>query len=329
MFSTGKDSISLNDILNTVTEESILSYYIGIDKIPCFINSPLRIDKKPSFGIYSSPKGRIYYTDLSTGDKGGVFDLLGKLWKLSYIEVLTKINSDLDKIQKKVPNIKHFNIPNKKSTNYKNSIDLKVKIREWKPYDIEYWESYGINLKCLKYADVYPISHIFIIKEGRTNCYKADKYAYVYVEHKEGNTTLKVYQPYRESQKGKWINKHDKSVISLWTKIPAKGEKLCICSSLKDALCLWINTKIPSIAPQGEGYKLSNTVIEELKSRYNKIYILFDNDKAGIENSNALSLLTGFTNVILPEGYGKDVSDIYHNLKDKKEFNKLLLPLFN
>ena len=156
----------------------------------------------------------------------------------------------------------------------------------------------------------------------------ADKYAYAYVEKKEGHITLKIYQPF--NTKGfKWSNQHDGSVISLWTKLPKSGDKVCICASLKDALCLWANTGIPSIALQGEGYGISDTVIKELKERFTNVYILFDNDEAGLIDGEKLSKETGFTNIVLPkfEG-GKDISDYYFILQDKQEFKKQMLNLF-
>ena len=74
--SAGTDSVSLEDILSKTTEANILAYYLGITSIPCIINSPLRKDKRPSFGLYSPKGDRVYYTDLSTKDRGGVYDLL-------------------------------------------------------------------------------------------------------------------------------------------------------------------------------------------------------------------------------------------------------------
>lgn len=47
-FSSGKSSVSLEDILSKVTEADILSYYLGVTEVPCIINSPLRQDKRPS-----------------------------------------------------------------------------------------------------------------------------------------------------------------------------------------------------------------------------------------------------------------------------------------
>lgn len=329
MISSGETSVSLSDIMSKVTEADILSFYLGITEIPCIIRSPLRRDDKPSFGLYSPNGTRIYYTDLSTGDRGGIYDLLGKLWGCSYKETLGRINNDIPKFSHdaRVSTYKPCTI--KSNEEHNSESELQCKVREWRDYDIEYWKSYGISLPWLKYAEVYPISHKIIIKDGHRYVFGADKYAYAYVEHKEGKVTLKIYQPLVKDKRWKWCNKHDRSVISLWTKVPEYGDKICICSSLKDALCLWANTGIPSIAVQGEGYRMSDTAIKELKRRYKHIYILLDNDEPGLKDAKKLSEETGFINIVLPpfDG-GKDISDLY-KAKGKEEFLKIINPLFN
>lgn len=323
--SKGINSVCLSDILNKVTEADILFYYLGITKIPTIINSPLRKDNNPSFGLYFNGK-RIYYIDFATKERGGVFDLLGQMWGCSYTKVLLRINKDIPSFSNSEVKTYKYNFKTIKS--YNKDIKLQCKIREWRDYDIKYWASYGISLEWLKYAEVYPISHKIIIKNNNRYVFSADKYAYAYVERKEGNITLKIYQPF--NTKGyKWSNKHDSSVISLWTKIPEYGEKVCICSSLKDAICLWANTGIPSISIQGEGYTISNTAIKELKKRYKKIFICLDNDKPGLEDAEKLAKETGFINIVLPQfDNGKDISDLF-KLKGKEGFIKIVLPLFN
>lgn len=328
MIRIGNPSVSLEDILTTVSELDILNYYFKIDNIPCIISSPLRLDNHPSFGLYSIDGKKIHWTDLATKDRGGVFDLLGKYWEKSYSDVLIHIFNDLPNITK--TNI--CNITTSKSKiistkEYVSNIDLQCKVREWKQHDLEYWQSFGINIKWLKYADIYPISHKIIIKEDRKMVFTADKYAYAYVEFKEGNVTLKIYQPF--NKKYKWSNRHDRSVISLWTKVPEYGDKICICSSMKDALCLWANTGIPAIAIQGEGYVISETAIYELKRRYKEVFILLDNDNVGLTDGKKLSEQTGFTNLVLPyfKG-GKDISDLM-KVAGRDIFLKTVLPLFN
>ena len=74
---------------------------------------------------------------------------------------------------------------------------------------------------------------------------------------------------------------------------------------------------------------MSDTAISELKRRYKQVFILFDNDEAGLIDSRKLSESTGFTNVVLPkfEG-GKDISDLYHSLQDKEKFKEIMIGLF-
>ena len=329
-FGVTVDSVSLNDIKSRVTEIDILSFYLNIKELPCVINSPFREDNRPSFGIYLSNKNqRVYYKDYATNDSGGLFDLLGKLWNCNYKKVLENINKDINNIDK--GNVKlntGHTITIRSNDEHHSSSDLQCKIREWKDYDIEYWSSYGISLKWLKYADVYPISHKIIIKDGHKYVFKADKLAYAYVERKEGKVTLKIYQPFNKVGY-KWSNKHDKSVISLWTKVPEYGDKICICSSLKDALCLWANTGIPSISVQGEAYNMSNTAISELKRRYKQVFICLDNDEPGLKDAQKLAKETGFTNVVLPkfDNEGKDISDAF-KLLGKQKWLELITPLF-
>ena len=97
---------------------------------------------------------------------------------------------------------------------------------------------------------------------------------------------------------------------------------------MKDALCLWANAGVPSIAIQGEGYGISETAISELKRRYKSVYILLDNDEAGLIDGAKLSESTGFTNLVLPKFTGgKDISDLYKYLGDKERFNSIMIGL--
>ena len=316
--SKGESSVTLSDILEKTTETNILSFYLGVTEIPCIIHSPLRKDNRPSFGLYSPNGKRIYFVDFATKDRGGIFDLLCQMWKCSFIEVLTRIDKDIPKFCSiNTPNIHNYIPCTIKSTvECKRNSDLQCKIRNWLPYDIEYWESYGIGLDWLKYAEVYPISHKIIIKDGEKYVFGADKYAYAYVEHKEGRVTLKIYQPFNKNGY-KWSSNIDRSVWSLWTKIPKFGNNLIISSSVKDCLNIMCNLGIPAICMQGEGYKPKPQIIEELKSRYKNIILFYDNDynnpdNPGKKDSMELSLEYNLKRVEIPAKYeSKDPSDLF------------------
>ena len=312
MISAGRQTtVGKQGLLEIVDECSLAGLYLGVKKLPCVITSPLRVDNHPSFSLYTRDGKTVYYRDFATGEKGSFLELLQKLWGLDYDKVIDRIYKDIDNPSSIKVDLLNHNKPILKSLDETTTI-LECKTREWRDYDIEYWKSYGIALEWLKYADVYPISHKIIIRDGKRMVFPADKLAYTYVEFKEGKTTHKFYQPLNK-EGFKWQNNHDRSVISLWTKVPEKGDIICICSSLKDALCLWSNIGIPCISIQGEGYPISQTAINELKRRFNKQIIILDNDIPGVKDSVKLAELTGFQNIIIPPFIGgKDISDYFH-----------------
>lgn len=326
MISKGRKSEEYIDISH-IREADIAAYYLGVKSIPCLIASPLRQDRRPSFSLFSNNGEEVGFLDYSTREHGSIIDLLMRMWNCSFVEAKKRIANDMGDARLNI-SIGKGSYSSRIPVRTNSGIDLQCKVREWRDYDIEYWNSYGISLEWLKYADVHPISHKIVVKDDISYAFGADKYAYAYVEFKEGKTTLKIYQPFN-TRGFKWANRHDRSVISLWTKVPSEGEKVCICSSLKDALCLWANTGIPALAIQGEGYGMSDTAVNELKRRFKKVYICLDNDKAGLEDAKSLASKTGFINVVLPqfEG-GKDISDMYKALQNREKFRQTILNLF-
>lgn len=324
---TAPSTISKTEIFSKFSEAQVLATVLPeVKEIPCLINSPLRVDKHPSFRIYMSDNNHVRYIDFATKDKGTLLELLCKYWKCTFNQALDKICKLMikdDNVTIKPKQIKTFT---RKETNQMSKIE--VKVRPWRDYDYEYWASYGITKPWLKYAEIYPISYKIITKKdsvtGKSNRYifPTQKYAYCFIERKEGRLQLKLYQPY-DTNGFKWCSKMDASVIGLWTKIPEYGDRVVLCSSLKDSLCLANQLHIPTLCLQGEGYNISDTAIKELKRRYKKIFICYDTDKAGILDGKKLAEHTGFINVIPDLGSCKDVSDYFKSLEDKSKFKEL------
>lgn len=155
----------------------------------------------------------------------------------------------------------------------KTSKELNVRTRPFQDHDLEFWASFGITEEWLKFGRVYAISHIFL----DSAFYKADKYAYVYVEFKEGNPTFKVYQPF--SKTWKWLSNHGGSVWDLWQQAFSSNSKdIIVTSSRKDALTLWANIGIPSVALQSETTLPKPHVVDLVTQKFENIYCLYDND---------------------------------------------------
>ena len=212
-------STTFLELSTLVSEFQILAHYLGVTKLPSVINSPLRVDNNPSFGLYTRDQKRVFYVDFSTRDMGSIFQLLQELWHVSLQEVYDKIYQDLEQIKGAKLDVSSIKNTSNRCI-YNKDTDVQVKVRAWKDYDLEYWGQYGISKPFLEFGDVYPISHIIIIKNNKKIIISPDKYAYVYVERKDGVISLKIYQPFSEDYK--WFSKHDASVWDLWTKIPEK-----------------------------------------------------------------------------------------------------------
>lgn len=323
------NNISKTEIFTKYSEIQVLSkVFPEITTIPCVISSPLRVDNHPSFSIFMGDNNHIYYRDFADStEKGSLLDLLCKYWKCSFSQVFDKILETMQGEPNEVAlKSKQVKVLTRKETTELSKIQ--VAVRPWRDYDYEYWASYGVEKQWLKWAGVLPISHKIITKKdtetGRNNKYifPADKLAYVFTEYKENKLSLKIYQPY--NTKGfKWCSKMDSSVISLWTKIPEQGDRVVICSSLKDSLVISCQLHIPAICPQGEGYSISQSAVNELKRRYKKVFISFDVDAPGIQDAKNLSKKTGFPYIVPDLNGQKDYSDYYKSLENKEEFKQL------
>lgn len=326
MISKGRQSFHFVDLDSLrISDADIASTYLGVTKVPCLMKSPLREDSNPSFQMSSLDGQHIVFYDYGTKQGGNMVELMRLIWGCSLQEVFLRIEKEFEERKFSNPTEKKPKVEIRKSF----ESTLQCRIRMWNTEDAKYWKSYGINRQWLKFANVYPVSHKIITKNGVNYAFACDKLAYAYVEFIDGKPMMKLYQPM--NTKGyKWSSGMNKGVISLWNKIPKRGDKLVICSSLKDALCLWSHTGIPCIAPQGEGFMLPESIVREMRERFKTVYVCFDNDPPGLTDSEKLCGDTGFINVVLPqfEG-GKDISDYFKSLEDKRIFRQEMTKLFN
>lgn len=310
----------------SLSDRDILKRYLGITfTTSCAIQSPLREnDHNPSFSIQEW-NDRITWKDFGTGEHGNVVGLMAKLWNVSYSDALLKIKFDEGDPIPRVGLIRRY----KGKIHLTSQSTMRIRVREWKDWDREFWASFGISQKFCEACNVYPISHAFFTKQddkGITHTYSVpmDKYAYAYVEFKDGKESIKLYQPYSKTMK--WLSKHDQSVWDLWTQAFMWADKVSnkaviLTSSRKDAMCLWENLRIPAMSLQGEGYIPKPKVMKQVLDRFEKVYIWYDNDYSHKDDNpgqdNARKLIETYPsliNVCIPDEYlSKDPSDLVKN----------------
>lgn len=316
MIAKGKPALDKDSVLSQVSDiELLIKYFPQVTEVPMVISSPLRKDVHPSFRVYSPDGTRIRWYDYVTGESGGIIDLLQRTLSVTFSELLTIIKKDTTYAGRLAINQNSTKKVRINSTD--TSCQVRSQMRKWEEYDFQYWESYGVPRRWLLHSDIYPISHIFIIgNTGYVKTVKADKYAYTFIERKDGVCSEKVYQPFNKNGM-KWRSGHDSSVWDLWTKLPPRGEKCIITSSRKDALCVWANSGIPSVSLQGEAVGVKPQVMNELKSRFKEVYVLYDNDFKGEQNygridGRKLAEQFDIIQIEIPDMYMcKDISDLY------------------
>lgn len=296
--------------INDLDQKQIAYIYFGATRFPFKLCSPLREDSSPGCNLYVK-NNRVMFKDFATGENYSLIDLLMKMFNLDlhslHLKLLEDINSD---------KVRKFNHSISKST-YRGEYKLRCTTRPWEQKDTDYWTSYGVDPIMLKGFDVDAVSEVIYEYPNMRKIYTAEELAYVFREHKDGIESIKIYQPYGGNFK--WRNSHNSSVIQLFSHLPEFGRMLFICSSLKDALCMWCNTGIPSIAPQSETTMIKTKVIQELESRFNNIYVCFDSDGAGRNGEKKMCEGTSMKRFQLPEFKGgKDVSDYYKTFGKSK-----------
>lgn len=331
---TKRTSLSITREDVSISDRDILKRYLGIDqKLPVTIQSPIREDDTHCSFSIQDWGGAIVWKDFGTGESGNVIKLMAKLWGVTYKEAMLKIKLDTENQIPRASLIRKYN----GKIHLTSGSSLKVKTREWKDWDKEFWESFGITIQFAEWCNVHPISHAFFTHEddnGRkhTITVPMDKYAYAYFEWKDGKESIKLYQPYSETMK--WLSKHDQSVWDLWTKAmwyakKISNEEVIITSSRKDAMCLWQNLGVPAMSLQGEGYIPKPKVMQEVMNTFQNVYIWYDNDfqhehdNPGQENAaKIIDMYPWIRNVCIPtELQAKDPSDLVkkHGVEKLKE----------
>lgn len=337
---TKKNALAIRREDISLSDREILQRYMGLDEFPCSISSPLRDDDiHPSFSMQEKD-GIVFWKDFGTGETGTATSLMAKLWNVSYSEALLKIKFDTGDVLPRVGLIRRY----KGKVHITKSSSIKVRVREWKDWDIEFWNSFGISKRFATWCNVFPISHAFFTRpdnngNNHTTCVPMDKYAYAYFEWKDGKESIKLYQPYSATMK--WLSKHDASVWDLWKQAftwadKKSDEEVVITSSRKDAMCIWENLGVPAMSLQGEGYIPKPQVMKQVLDRFKHVYLWYDNDFSHKDDNpgqdNAKKIIESYpsiVNVCIPSDYKcKDPSDLFKKcgvqaLRDVWEISKM------
>lgn len=327
MYTLKNDLIKPSDILDKIDELHLWKFYCNNFKS---INTPFKSelykDNNPDCRIYQSNSGRYYYKDFGNGDRFTIFEYVQNKYNCTYPECINIISNDF--------NIKGNTVNYNKpiiTTSVEESLLLLPKTNIQilnKPFDIvdfNYWDQYKIPLFLLLRYNVHSCERVYLIKNNKTLIFNSSATNPIYAyEFKDDNICYKIYFPFANKD-NKWLYSGNISTVEGYAQLDKEGDVLIITKSLKDCMCYRV-LGYNAIALHGETYKIDDNLLKELKQRFKKILLNYDNDSHGIENSIKITDTYGIRHFFV-DGDCKDLSDYIkeNGLEKAKEmiYNKI------
>lgn len=295
-------------LLSKNSEETYMSYYLGMPLSNKAFCSPLRKDHKPSCSLWKSKLGTLYFKDFATGQTLSFVNLVMVKYNCTYSEALIKIAEDFG-LTPEQTNLQPIiqQIPTFKT---KSQSKIQIEQKEFTKQELVWWKQFGITKEILDKFSIFSCKNVFLNnKIFITSTEKCPVYGYFY-GIKNGIEQWKIYIPLRT--KFRWINNADKETTQGYAQLPETGKYLVITKSLKDVALLY-TFGIPAVAPSSETSFIKKELLEELKNRFQTIIVFFDNDRTGKAYMAKLRhKYPEFKYLIIPRQLkAKDISDFY------------------
>lgn len=306
-----------SNILSKTTEYDIYSYYIG-RKVPVNtkFNSPLRKDDNPSFGLFVSKKTRnLLFKDQGTGVVGNCFKFVQLLYGLStYKEALNKINEDLS-----LGLLERSSIGVVVRDKYNPSrTRMAVKKKNFNDFDLKYWYKFGITRETLRKFNVFPIKKLWVNDAVHKFFYSKREPMYAFRIYNK----FKIYRPL-SPHSDRFLGNCNKYDVQGLQQLEDKGDTLVITKSMKDVMVLY-ELGFNAVAPNSESSVLPRSIMSNLRSRFDNIIVLYDNDNTGINGMIKMKKTYRVKCVFIPKRYGvKDISDFFSKYGFEESLNLL------
>lgn len=296
-------------ILSKVNQESIMQYYTNKDvNSKKLFTSLFRSDNHVTCSFWKSKSGVLYIHDFATNEHFNCFQVVMRLFNCGFYEALKIIATDfglIDGTNCKVPS-KEF-VPEIKETS--NCI-IEVQIKEFTNDEINWWNSFGITTELLKKFHVFSLQHVFLNGELRfTSSNKCPIYGYYFGKDKNGRELWKIYFPFNKDKGIRFINNLPTKKLQGYKQLPKTGNLLVITKSMKDVISMK-RFGICAVAPSSESTFCSKEQIDEFKSRFKHILVIYDNDRPG--KSSIIKIRKEYPELnyfFLPQYLEKDFTD--------------------
>jgi len=258
-----------------ISDEQIMTFYFKEFDLDKFYYSPFREEGKPSFMI-SYLDGELKWRDFGISNKpSNAVEFVCKLTDTTYFQALNNIYKGVV-LNKAIPITKNYIKPDKLTHELLYS-------DKWLDWQLEYWITGKVSRKTLDHFNVKWCRELWF---NNRLFARGSKWNLMYFYNHSVIPFVESWTVYRPNAPfDKKFRKHNiLDHIMGYDFLPEKGDLLMITKSYKDIMVLY-ELGIPAIAPHNENVEIPEEIINELKTRFDKIYVNYDNDETGVKSS--------------------------------------------
>lgn len=194
----------------------------------------------------------------------------------------------------------------------KTVANIQVELKDYTDKELKWWASFGISRETLDKYDVYSIKNVFV-NGDLTYLYKPNQLVFGYYGGKTDDVELwKIYFPNKQNMR--FMSNWNKNKLQGYDQLPKEAGFIVCTKAMKDVMLL-SELEVPAVAPMSETVFMSESQYAKLKERYNRTFLLFDNDLPGISNANKIrKKFPDIQVLIIPRNSGsKDITDYYRD----------------
>lgn len=263
-------------LLSKYSEETYMTYYLGIPVKKGLYKNPLRRDNKVTCSFYK--RQELIFHDFATGKHYNFISVVMEKFQVDYYTAIHIIATDFGLIEGQ--HKKAVKIPDKieKFTSSGPSV-IGVRIKDFTEKELQWWKTFGITLDILNYYNVFSCKNVFL----NNSLFTSDStLTFGYYGGKKDDLELwRIY--YSQKKEYRFLTNWPATKLQGYDQLPEKGKLLVITKSMKDCMCLY-SMGINAVAPNSENLFVPDSILNQFKQRFKYIVVFYDNDLPGIHN---------------------------------------------
>lgn len=303
------------------TQEGIFSIVFGYEPVTnVYVTSPFRRDNNPGcwFEWYGD---KLIFKDFAEKREKRARDCFQAVRDFFSLSDLGAVSEYI--VRNYDSEIAPISFERHKDSVRKSEKTIEFRAKLFNEQDRLFWSPFQISKVDLIKDGVFSNAYYKIISSEKVTIFRPRDLSYTLTGFGD---RVKIYNP-RRKKKGKWFTTCNENDIFGYSELSLFGELLIITKSYKDYRVIR-NQNFECIAFQNEGAFPSDNILLDLAARFKQIFILFDNDEAGIKA--AMNLVAKFQSLqkevkyfYSPYFYLKDPAEII-SVKGEEELNNFL-----